>query len=65
MIEEEEIQLIVTVDNGISGHDAIEYAMEKGVDVIVTDHHELPENLPSAFGIIHPRHPKGEYPLVI
>lgn len=62
MIEEEGIQLIVTVDNGISGHDAIEYAMEKGVDVIVTDHHELPENLPSAFGIIHPRHPKGEYP---
>ena len=62
MIEEEEIQLIVTVDNGVSGHEAIQYANTKGVDVIVTDHHELPEELPEAFAIIHPRHPKGNYP---
>ena len=62
MIEEEGVQLIVTVDNGISGHEAINYAMKQGVDVIVTDHHELPEELPNAFGIIHPRHPNGEYP---
>ncbi|MFW7432612.1 single-stranded-DNA-specific exonuclease RecJ [Vagococcus carniphilus] len=62
MIEEEGIQLIVTVDNGVSGHDAIEYAMNQNVDVIVTDHHELPETLPNAFSIVHPRHPEGNYP---
>ena len=62
MIEEEGIQLIVTVDNGISGHEAIDYAMGQGVDVIVTDHHEIPETLPQAFAVIHPRHPNGEYP---
>lgn len=62
LIEEEGIQLIVTVDNGVSGHEAIDYAMSQGVDVIVTDHHELPEALPEAFAIIHPRHPLGEYP---
>ncbi|MFV0558353.1 MAG: single-stranded-DNA-specific exonuclease RecJ [Enterococcus sp.] len=56
------VQLILTVDNGVSGHEAIAYANEQGVDVIVTDHHELPTELPSAFGIIHPRHPKGQYP---
>lgn len=56
------IQLILTVDNGVSGHEAIDYANSQGVDVIVTDHHELPEELPSAYGIIHPRHPMGHYP---
>ncbi|MGX7243392.1 single-stranded-DNA-specific exonuclease RecJ [Enterococcus quebecensis] len=56
------IQLIVTVDNGVAGHEAINYAAEQGIDVIVTDHHELPPELPNAFAIIHPKHPKGQYP---
>lgn len=55
-------QLIITVDNGVAGHEAISYASKKGIDVIVTDHHELPSELPSAFAIIHPRHPEGDYP---
>lgn len=55
-------QLILTVDNGVAGHEAIAYAKEKGVDVIVTDHHELPETLPDAFAIVHPKHPQGDYP---
>lgn len=54
-------QLIVTVDNGISGHEAIEHAKSKGIDVIVTDHHECPAKLPDAYGIIHPRHPEKMY----
>lgn len=58
----EGVQLIITVDNGVSGHEAIDYANSVGVDVIVTDHHELPEQLPNAYAIIHPRHPKGHYP---
>lgn len=56
------IQLIITVDNGVSGHEAIDYANAQGIDVIVTDHHELPKVLPNAFAIIHPRHPNGHYP---
>lgn len=58
----EGIQLIVTVDNGVAGHEAIAYAQSQGVDVIVTDHHELPPTLPEAFAIVHPRHPEGNYP---
>ncbi|MCG7345039.1 single-stranded-DNA-specific exonuclease RecJ [Sporosarcina sp. ACRSL] len=54
--------LIITVDNGISGIDAIAYAKSVGMDVIVTDHHEIGEELPAADAIIHPRHPKGNYP---
>ena len=55
-------KLIVTVDNGVSGHDAIARANELGCDVVVTDHHELPEELPDAAAVIHPRHPDGNYP---
>ncbi|MDN6626940.1 MAG: single-stranded-DNA-specific exonuclease RecJ, partial [Pisciglobus halotolerans] len=54
--------LILTCDNGISGYDAIQAAVNKGVDVIVTDHHELPSILPAAYAIVHPRHPEGHYP---
>lgn len=54
--------LIITVDNGVAGHEAISYAKNVGVDVIVTDHHELSDNLPEAYAIIHPNHPEGSYP---
>ncbi|WP_338074616.1 single-stranded-DNA-specific exonuclease RecJ [Carnobacterium inhibens] len=59
---EEGTQLIVTCDNGVAGHAAIDRANELGVDVIVSDHHELPDKLPDAYAVIHPRHPQGSYP---
>ncbi len=59
---DEGTQLFVTVDNGVAGNDAIETANERQVDVIVTDHHELPKQLPNAFAIVHPRYPGSEYP---
>lgn len=58
----EGVKLIVTVDNGVAGNEAIEFANSQGVDVIVTDHHEMPPVLPDAYCIIHPRHPEGSYP---
>lgn len=58
----EETNLIITVDNGVAGHEAIQYIQAKGIDVIVTDHHELPDVLPEAYAVIHPNHPEGEYP---
>lgn len=56
------MQLLVTVDNGVSGKDEIAWLMSQGIDVIITDHHELPADLPVATAIVHPRHPDGEYP---
>ncbi|MEC1178311.1 single-stranded-DNA-specific exonuclease RecJ [Metasolibacillus meyeri] len=56
------VQLIITVDNGISGIEPIRVARELGMDVIVTDHHEAGETLPPADIIIHPRVPEGHYP---
>lgn len=61
-IEQQGISLIVTVDNGVAGHEAIDLAQSMGVDVIVTDHHSMPEVLPDAYAIVHPEHPKADYP---
>lgn len=47
-------KLIICVDNGISQHDAIHRAKELGIDVIVVDHHEVPETPTEAYEIIHP-----------
>lgn len=55
-------QLIVTVDNGVSGNEAIDFANQQGVDVVVTDHHEIPEQIPAAYAIVHPRFPGTDYP---
>ncbi|MDF0478878.1 single-stranded-DNA-specific exonuclease RecJ [Vagococcus sp. PNs007] len=62
LISELGIELLITVDNGVAGHDAIAHANSLGVDVIVTDHHEIPATLPDAFAVVHPRHPEGHYP---
>ncbi|MFJ5566700.1 single-stranded-DNA-specific exonuclease RecJ [Lysinibacillus xylanilyticus] len=59
---EEGVQLIITVDNGISGMEPIRVAKELGMDVIVTDHHEPGDELPPADIILHPRIPEGHYP---
>ncbi len=56
------VQLIITVDNGISGVEPLRIAKELGMDVIVTDHHEAGETLPIADVILHPRVPEGRYP---
>jgi single-stranded-DNA-specific exonuclease len=59
--------LLITCDTGVSANEAVVYAMENGVDVIVTDHHELPEKLPPAIAIINSRlclqgHPLEDLP---
>ncbi|MBQ4331639.1 MAG: single-stranded-DNA-specific exonuclease RecJ [Spirochaetaceae bacterium] len=54
--------LIITVDCGISNNVEIDRAVELGIDVIITDHHNPPENLPNATIIVDPKLPGDEYP---
>lgn len=54
--------LLITVDNGISANDQIDFCNLNHLDVIVTDHHECQGNLPSAYGIINPKVPGSTYP---
>lgn len=48
------IKLVVTVDVGITGHEALTRAQELGMEVIVTDHHLPSETLPPAYAIVNP-----------
>jgi single-stranded-DNA-specific exonuclease len=49
------VKLLLTCDTGITAHQAIDYCNSCGVDVIITDHHELGETLPNAKAIINPK----------
>ncbi|MDJ0723855.1 MAG: single-stranded-DNA-specific exonuclease RecJ [Prochloraceae cyanobacterium] len=52
---ENNVGLIITVDNGISAKEPITLAVDLGIDVIITDHHDLPEELPPASAILNPK----------
>lgn len=54
-LHREGVRLILTVDNGISAHEPIQLAKALGLTVIVTDHHDLPPQLPPADAILNPK----------
>ena len=51
------INLIITVDCGITSIDAVSAARSAGIDVIITDHHEAPLKMPEAYAILNPKQP--------
>ncbi|MFH1984510.1 MAG: single-stranded-DNA-specific exonuclease RecJ [Pseudomonadota bacterium] len=51
-------RLIVTVDCGISSHDAVTAAAQRGIDVIITDHHDVGPTVPPAVAVINPKQPR-------
>ncbi|PKO07695.1 MAG: single-stranded-DNA-specific exonuclease RecJ [Chloroflexi bacterium HGW-Chloroflexi-3] len=57
------ISILLTCDTGISEHESIEYANQQGVDVLVTDHHSLPEILPKAMAKVNPQRLPEAHPL--
>ena len=54
--------LIVTVDNGISSIEGVSEARERGIDVLITDHHLPPDELPAASAIVNPNLAASEFP---
>jgi single-stranded-DNA-specific exonuclease len=59
-------QIVLTCDTGITAHEAVEYARKRGVEMIITDHHELPadgEPLPPAHAVVTPRLLPADHPL--
>ena len=48
-------QLLLTCDTGITAYEAIDYANSRGVDVVITDHHDLGPTLPNAKAIVNPK----------
>lgn len=68
---EDKVNLIITCDNGVSAIDEIQLAKDNGIDVIITDHHELMfeeidgkrrEVLPNANALINPKREGDKYP---
>ncbi len=59
---ERDADVIVTVDNGISCIDGVTHAKEKGLEVIVTDHHLPGDTLPPADAIVNPNQPGCTFP---
>jgi len=55
-------RLIITVDCGITDHDAIEYARSTGVDTVILDHHKVPDSLPRAAAVINPQRSDCPFP---
>lgn len=47
------VKLIITVDQGVTAIEQIQHAKKLGIDVVVTDHHVLPEKLPSPIALVH------------
>jgi single-stranded-DNA-specific exonuclease len=54
------VSLIITVDVGTTAIEAVAFAKEKGIDCVVTDHHEIPHALPGALAVLNPK--IGGYP---
>jgi single-stranded-DNA-specific exonuclease len=55
-----DVKLIITVDVGTTAIDAVAHAKKKGIDVIVTDHHEIPGALPECVAVLNPK--RAPYP---
>ncbi len=60
--EEFGAKLIITVDNGITSGEAVDYARKKGIDVVITDHHLQEGELPNAVAVINPNRSDSQYP---
>lgn len=56
------IDTIITCDNGISAYNEIEYAKENGMTVIITDHHNIPEKMGQGHCVIDPKQKECNYP---
>ena len=54
-IIEQGAKLILTCDTGVTAHEAVEYAQTRRVDVVITDHHDLPDSLPPAVAVVNPK----------
>ena len=61
-LHSEGVKLIITVDCGITAVAEAELCRELGIDLVITDHHECKEVLPTAAAVVDPHRPDGGYP---
>ncbi len=61
-LKSEGVQLIITVDCGITAVAEAQLCKEMGIDLVITDHHECKDTLPEAIAVVNPHRPDGGYP---
>ena len=61
-LHEEGVNLIITVDCGITAVEEARLCKELGIDLVITDHHECKDILPEAIAVVDPHRPDGGYP---
>lgn len=61
-LKDQGVHLLITVDNGIAASKEVAFASEIGLDLIVTDHHEVPKQIPGAYAVINPLREGCLYP---
>ena len=61
-LAQEGVNLVITVDCGITAVGEVEYAREKGIDFNITDHHECKEEIPKALAVVDPHRKDCPYP---
>lgn len=57
------VDVVLTCDTGVAANAAVAYAAGRGVDFVITDHHDLPAVLPDAVAVINPKRLAGDHPL--
>jgi single-stranded-DNA-specific exonuclease len=62
VLSERNVKLVITVDCGITSVEPVNRAIERGIDVIITDHHLPPGFLPEAAAVLNPKQPGCAYP---
>ncbi len=62
LAKEKKINLIVSIDCGITAVDKVEYAKSIGIEFIICDHHQPPEKIPEAFAVMDPLRTDDDYP---
>ena len=60
--QDNDIDLIITCDCGINAFAQVDFANEKNVDIIITDHHTTEINLPQAYAVLNPKRKDCQYP---
>lgn len=62
VLADRNVKLVITVDCGITSVEPVRLAIDRGIDVIITDHHLPPGTLPDAAAVLNPRQPGCAYP---
>ncbi|MDO8691547.1 MAG: single-stranded-DNA-specific exonuclease RecJ, partial [Dehalococcoidia bacterium] len=62
LLRSQGVSLVVSVDCGISSVEEVRHAASLGMDVIITDHHAVPEALPPAIAVVNPQRRDSAYP---